>query len=113
MVRLRPMVAALFLLASLPAAAFHCGQKLVHEGDSRYEVRAKCGEPADIETRTILRQSVVWFYGRPIIAAPGSIVEVPVEIWVYNFGPNRLMLRLRFVDDELEDIETLGYGYRK
>lgn len=109
----RPIVALLFLLASLPAAAFNCGQRLVHEGDSRYDVRTKCGEPADIETHSIYRQPVVWYYGRPVLAAPGSSVEVPVEIWTYNFGPNKLMRRLRFVDGYLEDIETLGYGYVK
>jgi uncharacterized protein DUF2845 len=108
---LRIAVAALLLLASLPAAAFHCGQKLVHEGDSRYDVRSKCGEPADIETRSILRQPVVWFHGRPVLAAPGSLVEVTVEVWTYNFGPHKLMRRLRFDDGELVDIETLGYGY--
>jgi uncharacterized protein DUF2845 len=109
----RPIVALLFLLASLPAGAFNCGQRLVHEGDSRYDVRNKCGEPADIETHSIYRQPVVWYYGRPVLAAPGSSVEVPVEIWTYNFGPNKLMRRLRFVDGYLEDIETLGYGYNK
>ena len=64
----RPIVALLFLLASLPAAAFNCGQRLVHEGDSRYDVRNKCGEPADIETHSIYRQPVVWYYGRPVLA---------------------------------------------
>ena len=113
MVRVRLIVAALLLLASLPAAAFNCGQRLVHEGDSAYDVRAKCGEPADIQTHNILRQPVVWYHGHPLLAAPGSLVEVPVEIWTYNFGPNKLMRRLRFVDGELQDIETLGYGYIK
>ncbi len=107
----RTAVAVLLLLASLPAAAFHCGQKLVHEGDSRYDVRSKCGEPADIETRSILRQPLVWFHGRRVLAAPGSLVEVTVEVWTYNFGPHKLMRRLRFDDGELVDIETLGYGY--
>jgi len=103
----------LFLLASLPAAAFNCGQRLVHEGDSSYDVRNKCGDPADIQTHTIYRQPVVWYYGRPVLAAPGSAVEATVEIWTYNFGPNKLMRRLRFVDGYLEDIDTLGYGYIK
>lgn len=110
---LRIPVAILLLLASLPAAAFHCGQRLVHEGDSRFDVRSKCGEPVDIETRSILRQPIIWFHGRPILAAPGSFVEVPVEVWTYNFGPHKLMRRLRFEDGELVDIETLGYGYIK
>ena len=111
--RMRFAAAILMLATSLPAAAFNCGQKLVHEGDSIYDVRTKCGEPADIQVHSILRQPIVWYYGRPILAAPGSQVEVPVEIWTYNFGPNKLMRRLRFVDGYLEDIDTLGYGYVK
>ncbi|HSC08347.1 MAG TPA: DUF2845 domain-containing protein [Steroidobacteraceae bacterium] len=106
-------LATLLLLTAFPAAAFHCGVKLVHEGDSRYDVRAKCGEPADIETRAILRQPIVWHHGRPVLAAPGSLVEVTVELWTYNFGPHKLMRRLRFEDGELVEIETLGYGYIK
>jgi hypothetical protein len=38
-------------------------------------------------------------------------VEAVVETWTYNFGPNKLMQRLRFVDGVLEDIESLGYGH--
>jgi uncharacterized protein YvpB len=38
---------------------------------------------------------------------------VPVEIWTYNFGPYKLMRRVRFVDGFVEDIETLGYGHHQ
>jgi hypothetical protein len=37
--------------------------------------------------------------------------EVPVDIWVYNLGPNKLMRRIRFEDGVVVAIETLGYGY--
>ena len=40
-------------------------------------------------------------------------VEVPVEIWTYNFGPYKLLRRVRFVDGKVDEIETLGYGYRE
>jgi hypothetical protein len=111
--RARATLAILLLTTSLPAAAFHCGTRLVHEGDSSYDVRRKCGEPDNIETRTILRQPITWYYGRPMLAAPGSLMEVTVEVWTYNFGPHKLMRRLRFDDGELVEIETLGYGYLK
>lgn len=101
---------ASLLLASTTASAFHCGTHLVHEGDTKGEVRAKCGEPTDIETRSILRRPYVWRHGRPIYVGP-SLVEVPVEFWTYNLGPNKFMRRLRFEDGELMEIETLGYGY--
>lgn len=97
------------LLAS-PAFAFHCGTRLVHEGDTRGEVRAKCGEPAEVDVRSVLRRPVVWVRGRPVFSS-FDLVEIPIETWTYNFGPNKLMRRLRFEDGRLVDIETLSYGY--
>ena len=40
-----------------------------------------------------------------------DFIEVPVEIWLYNLGPNKLMRRLRFEGGYVVDIDTLGYGY--
>jgi hypothetical protein len=98
-------------LAATPAHAFRCGSHLVSEGDTRAEVRAKCGEPADFERRSVWRQPVVWLHGRPYHLSNDQI-EIPVESWVYNLGPNRLMRRVRFEDGRVVEIETLGYGYR-
>ncbi len=38
-------------------------------------------------------------------------IEMPVELWTYNFGPNKFMRRIRFEDGLVVEIETLGYGY--
>jgi hypothetical protein len=40
-----------------------------------------------------------------------SLIEIPVEIWIYNLGPSKLMRKLRFEDGVLVDIDTMGYGY--
>ena len=111
MARLLATLAASLFLAS-PAFAFYCGTKLIHEGDSIGSVRAKCGEPEEVQVRHVLRRPVYWHHGTPIFAG-NDLTEVPVETWIYNFGPNKLMRRLRFEDGELVDIETLGYGYLK
>jgi len=100
------------LLASSPAFAFRCGNKLVLEGDTRTEVRQKCGEPEEITRKTILRTPVYWWRGERIQIS-SDLVEVAVESWLYNLGPYKLMQRLRFEDGELVDIETLGYGFLK
>ena len=42
-----------------------------------------------------------------------SYIEVPVENWIYNLGPNKLMRRLRFEGGVVAEIETLGYGYHE
>lgn len=101
------------LLFALPAGAdaMRCGSKLVRDGDTVSRVIALCGEPTDVRRTYILRPPLYDYEGR--ISYYGSgLVEVPVEIWVYNFGPYKLMRRVRFVDGEVEEIETLGYGYR-
>ena len=99
------------LLACSPAFAFRCGSKIVSEGDSRAEVMAKCGEPADIFAQSsVFRRPVIWANGRPHYIGR-DFMEVLVESWVYNLGPNKFMRRVRFEDGFVAEIETLGYGY--
>jgi len=107
------VIVALGLLASTPSQAFSCGTKLVSEGDSRAEVLAKCGEPADVVAqKSVFRRPVIWNYGRPYFIGQ-DYIEIPVESWIYNLGPNKLMRRVRFEDGIVTEIETLGYGYNK
>ena len=63
------------------------------EGDSRSEVAAKCGEPTDVITlRSVFRRpSSGAMAGRTYIGE--DFIEVPVESWIYNLGPNKLMRR--------------------
>jgi hypothetical protein len=104
-------VLVLGLLACSPAFAFRCGSKIVTEGDSRTEVAAKCGEPADVvQMQSVYRRPVIWSRGRPYYIGE-DFLEVPVEAWVYNLGPNKLMRRVRFENGIVVEIETLGYGY--
>jgi hypothetical protein len=99
------------LLACSPAFAMRCGNKLIVKGDTRAEVSAKCGEPAEVANeRSVFRRPVIWSHGRPYYLGP-DFIEVPVESWIYNFGPNKFMRRVIFEDGIVADIETLGYGY--
>lgn len=107
------LLASLAWFACVPAAhadAMRCGNKLIREGDTRSLVRDFCGEPSDIQTRSILRRPVFNFNGRKQFVGDG-LVEIPVEIWTFNFGPSKLMREVRFVDGRIEEISTLGYGY--
>jgi hypothetical protein len=102
------------LFACVPMAhadAMRCGSKLIREGDNRALVRDFCGEPSDIQTRSILRRPVFNNNGRRTVVGDG-LVEIPIEIWTFNFGPSKLMREVRFVDGRVEEITTLGYGYR-
>ena len=97
--------------AASPAYALRCGSYVINEGATRSEVAAKCGDPTEIDRRSaIVRRPTVWIRGRPYYSSD-ALIEIPVEVWIYNFGPNKLMRRLRFEDGVLVDEDTLGYGY--
>jgi hypothetical protein len=93
----------LVMFAAVPAEAMRCGNKVVSRGDTQYQVRQRCGEPDDISRRWIT------VYQR---VGPDREVAVDVEVveWLYDFGRNRLVTRLRFVDGVLEEEWTDGYG---
>ncbi len=107
-------IIVLGLLAASPAfATMRCGSKLITEGVTRSEVAAKCGEPDEVITlRSVFRRPVIWDHGRPFFVGE-SYIEVPVESWIYNLGPNKLMRKVIFEAGIVVEIETLGYGYIK
>jgi hypothetical protein len=90
--------------------AFKCGTAVVSPGDTRDQVAAKCGNPSGIERGTAFVPPVAWVNGVPV-SAGNTPIEVPVEAWLYNFGPTQLMHRVRFASGRVVAIETLGYGY--
>lgn len=104
---------AVVMAMATPAHAdgMRCGGRLIRDGDVRAEVRAFCGEPADVQTRTILRRPIYNAVNGRVIYLGEGLTEIPVETWTYNFGPNKLMRRVRFIDGVVEEVETLGYGY--
>jgi hypothetical protein len=111
------LIAALFL-ASTPAHALRCGGKLVLQGMLESEVLAHCGEPTAVRDLGYVVRS---FHPLGPRAPQGGVLfrygtgnyyqEVLVTEYVYNFGPRKLMRKLRFEGGVLADVETLGYGY--
>jgi hypothetical protein len=107
-------VAVLFL-AGIPSVrasdTMRCGTRIVSNGDGKDKVRALCGEPTSISLVGIQR-APRYYYGPYDYSYFGpGLIEVPVEIWTYNFGSSKLLRKLRFVGDELDEIRTDGYGY--
>jgi Protein of unknown function (DUF2845) len=114
----------LALLACVASAAFaapagaedsmRCGSRLVSVGDGKDKVRTLCGEPTDVTVSGVVRRAPRYEYGygynRYNYYGPG-FVDMVVEVWTYNLGSHKLLRKLRFVGDELEDIQTDGYGY--
>ncbi len=105
------------ILCSDPTYALRCGHRIVQNGMNEAEVRAICGEPVSISHLGFVLRAYP-FSRRPISSTVeayhpgiGFHQQLAVTELVYNFGPHKLMRRLRFEGDRLKSIETAGYGY--
>ena len=111
----RLTVLATALAAMAPAKAddtMRCGSKIIRTGDGKDKVKALCGEPSDVSFAGTIGRRGYPNTGQYDYSYFGPAwVEMPVEIWTYNFGSHKLLRKLRFVGDELVEISTAGYGY--
>jgi hypothetical protein len=57
--------------------------------------------------RQVPYQVFDYVYGRYVTAYD----SVPVEIWTYNFGPQRFVQRITIEGGRIKRIESLGYGH--
>ena len=103
--------AALLLATSASADTLRCGSKIISEGDTIEKVEQYCGEPVE-KKRTWMTRQPRFEYGGREVPFPGS-EDVPVDLWTYDFGANKLMRRIRFVAGKVDSIETLGHGTAK
>jgi Protein of unknown function (DUF2845) len=101
------MLVCMALIASEPAHALRCGSRLVKDGMHESEVKAICGQP--VSERAL--GYVIRSYFHRGYGYSGYTSEVLVTELVYNFGPRKLMRKLRFEDGMLTSVETIGYGY--
>jgi hypothetical protein len=119
--RLILLLGCLLIGSAGPAYALRCGTGVVSTGAHKFEVLQKCGEPDFAEERVIHETRYVAADGRYYTGLdyphheilPGyRLITIPIliEHWTYNFGPHRLVYRLRFVDGGLRDISTHGSG---
>lgn len=103
---------ALLLVLSLCSfnalAAMRCEHDLVQLGDYKGDVRARCGDPESIETRTKIVGITLHHPGRTLDLQ--QYEEIEIEEWIYNFGRYRLQQYLRFENGELKEIRSLGRG---
>jgi uncharacterized membrane protein len=112
---------ALALLSICPAAradSLACNGRIVSTGDSRYEVKAECGEPDDVSQRVEYR-TVRGRVAGPCRRTDGKItcsdtreqvVEVVIDEWIYDFGRNRFIEYLTFEQGKLVSVRTGSYG---
>ena len=93
-------------LAPVAASALRCNHRLVLRGDPAARALALCGQPAAIHRTTEFRRTARWIGGW----LEEQAVAVPVEYWLYDFGPQRLQQLLEFEAGFLRAEHTLGYG---
>jgi hypothetical protein len=91
--RLSYWFVVLVLLPGLATAGLRCGTQLAREGDTKAEVRAKCGSPVTSE-----------FVG--VKEVRGNFVNV--EQWTYQPGAGKFLQVLEFHGGELVSIRNGG-----
>lgn len=102
------------------ALAFRCNSYVIDVGMHKMEVMKKCGNPATRDQRVERRrlgvrhtnQSVPpqMIHGNRNSVEYEREIEIQIEEWIYNFGPQRFMQRLIFEDGRLKQIQDLDYG---
>lgn len=101
-------VAAFLISHTASADTLRCGSRLISEGDPIEKVLQYCGQPVAAKRTWITRQPRFEYGGQEIPFA--GTEDVPVDLWTYDFGPNKLMRRIRLVAGKVESIETLEHG---
>jgi hypothetical protein len=106
------LMGATLASTALADDTMRCGSRLVSTGDGKDKVRALCGEPTSVSLVGVQSAPQYYYRGPYDYSYFGPTwFEVPVEVWTYNFGTTKLLRKLRFVGDELDEIWTAGYGY--
>lgn len=121
MVRTTALAALTLLLSTAaPAAAeesFRCRGRLVSKGDGKYEVQKKCGEPDAVTQRTDkrkLRERVRRWIGNVMEEVTEEReVEIVVQEWTYDLGPERFVRVVDFENDRVVAVHARDYGHTK
>lgn len=102
------------------ADSMRCDNKLLGEGDTKYDARSLCGAPDAEEHRTERRTvrhqiSVPCPGGQPgrCTSMVENSVDVPIDVWTYDFGPQRFIQYVIFENDRVIRIESGRYGHKQ
>jgi hypothetical protein len=108
---------AVVVLLGAPAHAdgFRCpGGKLVRDGDHMLEVQNKCGQP-DFVTQRLEKRKVKtkvrrWIDDHEEEVSEEQVVEVTVDEWTYDLGPQKFIRYVDFENGRLVRVTTGPYG---
>jgi hypothetical protein len=94
------------------AGSIRCGSRIILRGSSSAELASFCGDPAQVNKTSTYAGGGRVVAGNSGVTA-GSVEQIEVEIWIYNFGPNQLMQRVRIENGIVVQIDSMGYGYNE
>jgi hypothetical protein len=117
----------LALVVAAPGASaadsMRCSNRVVAAGDPKAKVADLCGKATQTERRTVYRSGLPRrelgvegetsrsISDRELLIHDRSLVEVEVDVWLYNRGRSRLMREVVFHDGRVVEINVLGHGY--
>jgi len=92
-----------------PMTSLRCGSRLVEPGNSTAKIINYCGQPASVERyeNRVPVETVDQASGRTIT----TFESRPYQVWIYNFGPSRLVTKVRVRNNVIESMESAGYGW--
>ena len=124
----------LLLAYSTSASAIRCNSRLAEIGDPSYKFYKLCGEPDLLEKRVVyytknttintsnyhfhdsqnLSDDNIKKHSLKSLGIETSHTEeqaIEIEEWTYDFGSNRFIQKVTFVNGIAVDITSLGYGF--
>jgi Protein of unknown function (DUF2845) len=117
------LAAILTSAVALSSESMRCSGRVITGGDPKAKVAEVCGQPTSTERRTVLRSGIPrqnlddddartqTITESEILIHERSLVEVEVEVWLYNRGRSSLLRELVFHDNRLIAVNVLGRGY--
>lgn len=88
-----------------PPGRASCDPSAVRAGESKLDLLVRCGEPLAKDVVVEPRALPEGVQGGP----PGE-VRVPVDLWTFDFGPQRFTLVARLEGGKVIAVERGGYG---
>jgi hypothetical protein len=86
-----------------------CETSMIHVGDSKIDLLARCGEPMLVDVRPDVPLAYDVYRG----VLPGGAAIVDLEVWTYDFGPQQLVRFVYFQDGVVRRIDTGSHGYAR
>lgn len=117
----RASLVLMALLLCAPVRAddgFRCATgRLASVGDRAVEVRQRCGEPDFADRRTEQRRQTFrvrkWLGDHWAEVDDERIVEVIIDEWTYDLGPQQFVRYVTFENGRLTTVNTGDYGQRR